>query len=1103
MELTEFIDNQHGNTLATALKKLQSARASADEARIATAFFSAHGFIRIAPTIADIPSVKLLLGADPVGDFVQWHKPLKDTAAKFETRKLKDRLKQQENSIRYERDRIPFTHDASSSLGRLVKALRAGNMQVKRFEEKFLHAKAYIFTSNDATRNNKPEAIIAGSSNLTIAGLTSNLELNLARYDRPTVERAINWFDDLWDRATDFDLVAFFEEIFTPKTPFEIFIRVLWELYGEEIELDRVADKNLPLTNFQKHGVVRALRLINESGGVIVADEVGLGKTFIAGEILTRYQDRRQQALLVCPASLRDTTWKRFKSDHQLYLEVVSFEELARDKQLRDVNKRPNATSENLIRNIDEYQLLIIDEAHNYRNPNTPTRGEALRTLLYGKRKDVLMLTATPVNNSLFDLYHLLRFFVKQDSYLAKRGILSIKERFDYATSKDPRNLSPDELFPIMDATTVKRTRQFVKKYYANDTILDSDGKAQSIVFPTPNALTVRYNIDSLKPNLFDLIEQYLDPQYPACLRFARYQTEKYLHNNSDPDDKQIATTTGLLRSGLLKRFESSIYAFRMTLKRLIDRHHTTLDALKEGHVITTQFFKEFDDADDDTFKDLLVNSKSTKLARNYKADQLKKDIEDDMAKLQKMCDQLTSIKPTDDPKLKALETELETIAKDAQNEAGSREDEIDKRKVLIFSVFADSVKWIYEFLDQQTTNNPNLRAYKGRVDFITGNGDKAKAANRFAPITVGGANYENATDILICTDVLAEGANLQQARHIINYDLPWNPMRLVQRHGRIDRIGSRHNEVFLRTIFPIDRLDALLKLEDRIVKKIAMASASIGVSSPLEGIESSQQTFAESHEEIEKLLNEDASLYERGGTLTGVQSGEEYRQTLRNIIETDGKQQIVSMPWKAGSGMKRGKEQGMFFFAKVGEQNFLRFVYTDSNWQPLMIKEDLISLPKINQEIGGCLRLIECSEDEPLEFDDTVRNSAYDLWSMARDNIYNYWERLTDPANLQPKIQTLQHRVAEFLRHNAPTDIDQDRLKKALNIVESPWPSREYGYLREEFNQDQPSDIKSRALIKWIIETGLEPYQPPERFPIIKVEDIELLVWMAIKAKN
>ena len=222
----------------------------------------------------------------------------------------------------------------------------------------------------------EPQGVIAGSSNLTSGGLTSNLELNLGRYDQPVVSRARQWFDELWDEAVDYDLAVVFEDAFRAWTPWEVFVRVLWQLYGDEVEEDTRTDDNLPLTSFQKHGVARALRLIRETGGVIVADEVGLGKTYIAGEILKVYRSRRQRALLVCPASVRDNVWKTFINRFEIYIECLSFEELAQDIQLAD-ERRPNATSRKLMRDEGEYQLVVVDEAHNYRNPDAPTRAAA------------------------------------------------------------------------------------------------------------------------------------------------------------------------------------------------------------------------------------------------------------------------------------------------------------------------------------------------------------------------------------------------------------------------------------------------------------------------------------------------------------------------------------------------------------------------------------------------------------------------------------------------------------------------------------------------------------------------------------------------------
>ena len=295
--------------------------------------------------------------------------------------------------------------------------------------------------------NTKGDGILVGSSNLTKAGLSGNLELNLGRYERPVIERAREWFDELWDEATPYDLSEIFEAGFWPRTPWEIFLRVLYQLYGGEIEEDAKVDDNLPLTSFQKHGVARALRLIRDTGGAIIADEVGLGKTFMAGELLQIYRERRQRALLICPAELRDTTWRKFLTRFQLFVECVSYEELANDIQLRDA-LRPDANQQKLQRPLDEYQFVVVDEAHNCRNPDAPTRAGVLRRLMFGRRRDLLLLTATPVNNSLWDLYHLVRFFVRQDAHFADRGILSIRKPRRAGDARRPVKPQPRRALP-------------------------------------------------------------------------------------------------------------------------------------------------------------------------------------------------------------------------------------------------------------------------------------------------------------------------------------------------------------------------------------------------------------------------------------------------------------------------------------------------------------------------------------------------------------------------------------------------------------------------------------------------------------------------------
>lgn len=1104
-----FVDNLDGNTLAEALSSVLE-RGTGDGAegggleavRIATAFFSPTGFGHIADRLESVPDVRLLLGVDLAQGPARDRRLLGESEVAFQGRRMQRGLRRLAADFAGERDHLPFNRTTFALLRKLKVALSAGNVEVRRFEKAFLHAKAYIVTSADGSAN---EGIIAGSSNLTGAGLNHNLELNLGRDDEAVVRRSRQWFDDLWEEAEPYDLASVFEVTDYPRTPWEIFIRVLWQLYGAEVEDDARIDENLPLTSFQKHGAARALRLIRDLGGVIVADEVGLGKTFIAGEILQLYGRGRQRAVLICPAALRDTTWAKFLATYQLFVECLSFEQLANDQQLQDP-QRPREGHEHLRRPLEEYQLVIVDEAHNYRNPATPTRAAVLRRLLFGQPRDVLFLTATPVNNSLWDLYHLIRFFMRQDARLADKGILSIRERFEQAMRQDPTDLNPDLLYPIIDATTVKRTRQFVKKHYAGDTIAGPDGVPVPIIFPQPVAITVRYELDGLLPGFFDTLEAALDPDGVDSLSFARYTPEAFMKDDADSEESARAMALiGLLRSGLLKRFESSAFAFRETVVRMASHHDTFLDALDLGHVVTTTFLNELSGDEEGVFEVALEESEHTAPASVYDEDRLRSAVEGDRDRLRELANAVAVITYDKDPKLAALGDALALIASRAEEEAVGSIDERQRRKVLIFSAFEDTVRWVRDYLSSAVEARPELCAYRGRVATVSGSDELGEVSRRravqgFAPVSMEaptGAD-EDLYDILIATDVLAEGVNLQQCRNIINFDMPWNPMRLVQRHGRIDRIGSPHDRVFLRTVFPVDRLDEMLGLEERILDKLAMAAASVGVAAPIEGAAQGGQVFTETRAEIERLLAEDPSLFERGGTVGAAQTGEEYRQMLRKALEREGRR-IANLPWKIGSGMVQGTRRGVFFCSVVGhetdlERTYLRFVPATDDWVPDPVE--------IERELGACLRIIECSEDTSTWYPDYVTERVFDFWEVAQEDILIDWMRETDPANLQPKVRPLNHRVAEFIRENPPPGESHDRVTRALDILESPWPRREEMLLRGWFEGAESGHGASVSadLVERVLGTGLEPAVPPQLLPPIERDDIEVLCWLACK---
>ncbi|CAG0997032.1 hypothetical protein ANRL2_03667, partial [Anaerolineae bacterium] len=403
-------------------------------------------------------------------------------------------------------------------------------------------------------------------------------------------------------------------------------------------------------------------------------------------------------------------------------------------------------------------------------------------------------------------------------------------------------------------------------------------------------------------------------------------------------------------------------------------------------------------------------------------------------------------------------------------------EDRRRTQKVLIFSFYADTVDWIEDFLLRALDRDPRLAVYRGRMVSVAGDEARGGVSRKEAvwgfapesaeaPLPRPGEEVDR-FDIMLATDVLAEGMNLQQCRNIINYDLPWNPMRLVQRHGRIDRIGSRHDRVFLRTYFPDDQLDRLLDLEGRVRKKLAQAAASVGVEvTPIVDGAEREVSFAETREEIERLHHNDPTLYEAGGTAGAAQSGEEYRQELRRGLAKFG-DEIAGLPWKAGSGLAKGSQRGHFFCAQVGTRVYLRFVpLGDGGVRGSIVKE-----------IGTCLRMIECSETTPITLPADLKQTAHASWEAARRDIFDAWTFETDPANLQPKVSKFNRDLADFLRATQPEGVAQGRFEAALDAIEAPCSMREQNMLRAVFDgQHASAKARSKAIVEEVEKIGLE----------------------------
>lgn len=1129
----EFLTNSETQTVAKSINEylsdLRNLGREPPNLSIATAYFNPGGFDAIADSLENVGHVRLLLGAEPAPPERVRKLSQHDSPSDRLKNLVRTGVEAHSNQIEIDRDLLGFTSNAHSNARRLVDWLRSGKVEVRRYEDGFLHGKAFIVEER--------EGAIAGSSNFTKGGMLTNLELNLGQYNPTTVIKVKGWFDGLWEKSVEFPLADYYAGLFEEYTPYLIYLRMLFERYIHELRAEIGPDMQIRPTRFQIDGIWRAKKILEDYNGVIVADGVGLGKSYIAASLIEEaIKKNRQRVLLIAPAALRDGMWENFLHNNFLGdCEVVSFEQLSADKKL-------NGDSHHLKSSLHEYSLVIVDEGHAYRNTGTK-RSAALRKLLAGSpTKDIVFLTATPVNNSLNDLYQLLSYFIKNDAAFSSKGVTSLKRHFQEALSQNPEDLSPDHLFEIIDAITVRRTRHFVSKYYPNETIKDEEDNFVTIVFPKPTAKAVHYKFERLD-EFFDKLAAALGStdddgsetsvdnsdqaqassdstaksrivdtditsneqiSYPK-LTLARYNPSRYLYENQIPlgvteqefkaQKAREITFDGLLRSALLKRFESSVYAFKRTCEKMIKSNEQFLEFLKAGRLVNSKVLDDWISTDSDDIDDFISDYEGeTTDLKDYDTEWFMKDVESDIRELKNFHYEIDGITAAEDPKLGALVRELKEIAKQASDDGIDEQGVRNNRKVIIFSFYADTVHWIKNYLNSVIQDDPELADYLDRLTWLTGGSrGKQDVVANFAPISTGNKDVDDLYDIIVTTDVLAEGVNLQQARHIINYDLPWNPMRIVQRNGRIDRIGSKHSKVYIRCFFPDKNVDKLLNLIDKLHHKIYQAAASVGVDEEiLPGSRVDPKVFSQTREEIEALRNENSEIHETRAEKSAY-SGEEYRQELRLGIDKHGEDTISAMPWGSGSGKYvPGDKDGYVFCAKVGDSKQPLYRYVDASGPETEINGDVLT----------CFSWAQCEQAEPRVLSVEMMTGAYPAWERARNDILEWWIKNTDPASHQPNIPKAIREAVGILR-DPRTGLTSDHTHNLIDILEAPYETRIRTMVRklvEEYRHDPRAF--ARNIDHLVREEGMTKPEAAPAFPLIDIDDIHLICWMAITCK-
>ena len=349
-------DEQVARALNAHLGSVRSQLKEPPSVAISTAYFNPAGFVLMADELEQASRVRLLLGAEPQPEPPPIRRlDLPVSPEKLARKILGERLRTHNEGLALDRNLLGFSREASDAARRLIDWIGGGRVEVRRLTDRFLHGKAFIVESLGG-------GTMVGSSNFTHAGLATNLELNLFNYLPDAVGDVDAWFDEQWDAAEPFDLAGFYAERFEAFSPYWVYLRMLWEQYEAELAAqDDDSTGFLDLPDFSKDAVWRARYHIEQRDGVLLADDVGLGKTFQAGWLIEdRVIRQRKRALVIAPAVLRDGAWRAFVERHQLPVQILSFDQLAQDRRLN-----PEGVGTHLRSEPNEYSLVVIDEAHN------------------------------------------------------------------------------------------------------------------------------------------------------------------------------------------------------------------------------------------------------------------------------------------------------------------------------------------------------------------------------------------------------------------------------------------------------------------------------------------------------------------------------------------------------------------------------------------------------------------------------------------------------------------------------------------------------------------------------------------------------------------
>ncbi len=832
LDLT-FITNEPGKTLKDRFKQLIKDCEFFD---CLVAYFCVSGFHAIYKPLQKTERIRILVGiATSRGtyDLIRSAEDGGQNPLLFSHAETKQKI---EDTIKYEMTDSEDNQDVEEGVQKFIEWIKEGKLQIRAYPSQNIHTKLYIMTFREGDRDKG--RVITGSSNFTQSGLIDNLEFNVELKNRSDYEFAKHKFEELWENAVD--VSENYIQTITEKTwlnqnitPYELYLKFLYEYFKDELSrTDEVFTKYLPQDfkrfEYQEQAVLNAKKILEEYGGVFISDVVGLGKTYVSAMLVGQLDGR---TLVIAPPALLNKnnpgSWPNVFSDFHIPADFVSTGKL--DEAKRATEKR-------------EYKNVIIDEAHRFRTETTISY-EDIAEICRGKR--VILVSATPYNNSPKDILAQIKLFQNSrkstipgvadlEGFFTEldRRLKKVDRQEDYDQFLDITRSNAKEIRDkVLKYLMVRRTRTEIEKYFAEDL------KKNNIQFPeVEDPQPLYYQLNDDEDRIFMQTVELITQKF----KYARYTPLLYLKKPvSDLEVQSQKNMGGFMKVLLVKRLESSFYAFRKSIDRFIHSYEMFIKEYEKGDVYISKgyinkIFELLEQGDDEAVQKLIEEGKAEKYESKDFVPHFVTDLKNDLKILRQIKSMWQTIER--DPKLETLLDNLKNhhVLKD--------------NKMIIFTESKETAEYLAENINNSLGNIALL---------FHGNSPEVIRDKVIENFDARAKNKRDDYKILISTEVLSEGVNLHRANTVINYDIPWNPTRLMQRVGRINRIDTPFKKIYTFNFFPTKQADSEIELTN-------IARSKIEAFLTLLGGDSSILTEGEpisSHELFDKLLSKEAII--------------------------------------------------------------------------------------------------------------------------------------------------------------------------------------------------------------------------------------------------